>query len=294
MVGQVRIPLHQLSAPHQQPADVLFRGYAGGMGAPPRVWYSHDTVPGTPAEHQQWTAASRWYQATVCAAEAELTRVTAGWSRHLPGSRDRVARARQRHRELTDAATAAYRPVHEAIAHRLAAVEAEELRRQEDLRHEQVWRLRQEQRRQRELRDRYQAVAAKPVWGWCLSEYPDTTHVWVFRHDVPPADRSPSQVTRHSRERLIASGLEDMLLFLRRNMRVASLSWDAAARLRVVEETTTDHLHGSFNEWWSTSTREHWSTPTTFPPPPTPCPTAITNPSGTSHHSSHGAGFGSF
>jgi hypothetical protein len=271
MFGQGSILLHHLSAPDRRPADVLFRGYAGGLGGandagePPRLWSRDDAVRGTPAEHLHWTTASRWYQAAICDAEAELARVTTGWLRHLPGGRLRVAQARQRHRDLTAAATAAYRPVYEEIARRLAAQEAEEFRRQEERRHERVRRLRQDQRRRRELRSRYRAVAARPVWGWTLSQHPHATMVWIFRHDVPPAGRAPAHVTRRSRERLTASGLEDALLSLYRNLRVTQLAWDSAARRRVAEETSTDHLPGSFDDWWSTATHSPWPTPTTFP-----------------------------
>ncbi|MEO3752511.1 hypothetical protein, partial [Streptomyces sp. B6B3] len=265
MTLQGRILLRELSAPTMAPADVLFRGYAGAGDPPPRLWHWHDAVPATQDEHREWTAASRWYQAAVHAAEAELARVTAGWHRRLPGGRPRLDQARLRHHALTAAATAAYRPIHEEITRRLAAQEAEQRRHLEALRREQVRSLRRAQRHERELRRRYQAVAAQPVWGCLLSPTTGGTAAFVYRHDVPPTDRPPANVTRHSRERLTAADLEDLLLFLHGHLRVTTIVWESAARRRVADETATDRLAGSFDDWWLTITRRHWPTPTAFP-----------------------------
>ncbi len=286
MTGSVMIRVHRSGCGSAVSEGQFFYSYSVDDFTGDSSGLGRNVVAGTEAEQQQWRTAARRHDAAILDANAKLGKAERRrWLRRLPGGRRRLERARQRYREQTDAATQIYRPVYEEIERRLAAHQGqnEELERQL-----QIW----ESQRQ-EQQNRYRSVGRKAVWGWIVIEKRGTSTVWIFRHDVPANPQwSPPEGARRSEEPLTAAGLEKALLSLAA-AGVSEITWDAAARQKVVDECSTPDLPARFDDWWQAVTRKHWPTPKKFPAPDPPRPTRRSGRySGTSHHSSHGVGGG--
>ncbi|MEV4431356.1 hypothetical protein AB0K23_39760 [Streptomyces sp. NPDC049602] len=198
---------------------------------------SGSLVACTPEECRRWMRAAVAYVTAVDGVTAELSAAhrraaSVPWRREFAARRAFAGweATRQRYEEAMREAAEAYEPVGHAIREAVRAAEERA-----------AASARERVRQAEEARLRRARLAERTVWGWSVVTEPRGTAVYVFRHDVPPAEAPASALPQDSpgvdlpgpRRALKELALPDVL-------------WDAAA----LAETERELADVGFGRWW--------------------------------------------